>query len=47
MGKISYVVIYGENTAITKSLEVAHTFTLRLQKMGYNATYERVEKEWN
>lgn len=32
----------GENTAITKSLEVAHTFTLKLIEMGYNAKYERV-----
>lgn len=45
MGKISYVVIYGENTAVTKSLEVAHTFTLRLIETGYAATYERVESE--
>ena len=47
MGMVSYIVLYGENTAITKSLEAAHTFILRLQEMGYKATYERVEKEWN
>lgn len=45
MGRVSYVVSYGENTAITKSLEAAHRFTLELIKMGYKATYERVERE--
>ena len=45
MGRVSYLVSYGDNTAITKSLEAAHTFTLRLQEMGYKATYERVERE--
>ena len=45
MGRVSYIVCYGDNTAITKDIEVAHTFTMQLIKMGYKATYERVESE--
>lgn len=41
--RMNYIIYTnGENTAITKSLEVAHTFTLKLIEMGYNAKYERV-----
>ena len=47
MGGVSYIVLYGDNTAITKDIEVAHRFTLWLQEIGYDAKYERVEAEWN
>lgn len=45
MNKTSYLVSYGDNTAITKSIGVAHLFTMQLINMGYDAKWERVEAE--
>ena len=50
MGRVSYIVYFtntDDSVAIVKTLEQAHTLRQKLWEMGYNATYERVEAEWN